>query len=377
MCAEFNLTSNHQSSPAWSSWNKEVTKRNGQSFYFASHILRSEQRRRAYQVYALCRIIDDATDEHLVSDAVAAQNVASGPAGSEISQALTGLLFSGKPILTVQHENPSFWFELKKIVSHALGLSSSVVADTDLVSYLEDMAHACQSMHLLPEHLEALVLGQKSDEGFMQPAGFQDFYTYCYRVAGVVGLVMAKVFGAKEDLQTLRAAEHLGIAMQITNILRDIKEDFEDKQRVYIPADLLKKFPCNLRLLLEQPSLAHGAPNFEQLVHEMAQWGITYYQSALSGVAGIPSFRARVCVKAMAAIYSAILAKIYFFPLLPLTKRVVVSPLRKVTIFLCVLFGRSPLAAAGFNIASLRRVRMHNISKLTFNVLLGKPVEQQ
>jgi phytoene synthase len=172
---------------------------------------------------------------------------------------------------------------------------------------------------------------------------------------------MAKVFGARSDKETQLSAEHLGIAMQITNILRDVREDYLEKDRVYLPKDMCQSYRVDVSTLLEK--LRHkdietetrtSTPEFSELVQKMASWGIAYYQSALSGVRSIPSFRARICVKAMASIYSAILAQICKNPTNVLFVRISTSKWQKASLSLQVILGRNPLRAAGFKKRALK-----------------------
>ena len=90
-------------------------------------------------------------------------------------------------------------------------------------------------------YFEDLISGQLMDEHFSQPLNISDFNLYCYRVAGVVGIMMSKIFRTQKSPIALNAAEKLGSAMQITNILRDVKEDY-DKKRIYIPISLFLLF---------------------------------------------------------------------------------------------------------------------------------------
>lgn len=308
-----------------------LTKRNGQSFYVASHILSRNVRRNAYAVYAVCRIVDDATDESRDPQA-----------GSSFSSALIDNLTdrsggSGTQDLT----RP-----LAGILSRALQISSQHMRKTDAARFLDYARMVMLVLQISKANLRDLVDGQRDDEHFSQPKDFIEFYGYCYKVAGVVGLMMARVFGAPPQPETDQAAEHLGIAMQITNILRDIREDFEDKGRVYLPVDSCAQHGLDLPEAIKEPS---GSLPLRRVVTEFAEKAVGYYQSALSGVRDIPGWRERLCVRAMAAIYGSILAVLIGNPERALQGRVVVPRWRKTVIFLMVLVGRDPLAAAGFS----------------------------
>ncbi len=111
--------------------------------------------------------------------------------------------------------------------------------------------------------LEALVRGTTMDleprsageDGLQTYATFADLYEYCYLVASVVGLVCIRIFGYR-DTRAEKLAEETGIAFQLTNVLRDVKEDAE-RGRVYLPLDLLADFGVTTERVRE---LAAGAP---------------------------------------------------------------------------------------------------------------------
>lgn len=99
------------------------------------------------------------------------------------------------------------------------------------------------------DYLHTMLEGQRSD---LQPVAcrtFEDLYAYCYRVASIVGLTCVKVWGDDGDPSVTKLAEYRGIALQLTNILRDLAEDAE-RGRVYLPAEDLARFdvtPAQLR----------------------------------------------------------------------------------------------------------------------------------
>jgi phytoene synthase len=133
------------------------------------------------------------------------------------------------------------------------------------------------------ELLETLVAGTEMDvrEGHPDSASplvvyrsFDDLYRYCYHVASVVGLVCIRIFGYR-DPAAEALAEHLGIAFQLTNILRDVKEDAA-MARVYLPQEDLQRFGVT------PEELAAGAPmlKLRPLLEFEAQRARQYYESA-------------------------------------------------------------------------------------------------
>ena len=110
---------------------------------------------------------------------------------------------------------------------------------------LEDLV-AGTTMDLEPRALDA--------DGVQTYATFEDLYRYCYMVASVVGLVSIRIFGYT-DARAEKLAEETGVAFQLTNILRDVKEDIE-RSRVYLPVEMLEEFGVSVGRLRE---LANGA----------------------------------------------------------------------------------------------------------------------
>jgi phytoene synthase len=324
-----------------------ITRNCGKSFYFASYALPQVERNNAYDLYALCRIIDDVTDEPQANPSgVSLQRSTLSQNNDEmLSDRLVSMIFATETIATTQARTLAQ--ELAPILSRLTATSSNVQTDTESIAkFLLHLRKAISIIQIREHHLRELVQGQRDDENFSQPQSWQDFYQYCYRVAGVVGLMMGMVVGAKRDKKTLRSAEHLGIAMQITNILRDVREDLILRQRVYLPSSMCAEFQTVLRNPID--SLVQS-PKALELVDHLGNMGLAYYQSALEGVRGIPSWRARLCVKMMAAIYGRILAQILNRPARVFQARVFTTQRRKIWIALQVLLGIAPLRAAGLD----------------------------
>jgi phytoene synthase len=109
-------------------------------------------------------------------------------------------------------------------------------------------------------------------------ATFDDLYRYCYLVASVVGLVCIRVFGYTEP-RAEKLAEQTGVAFQLTNILRDVKED-EERGRIYLPLDMLGQFNVPLERVRELASNAQMTENERRLLREVGQRAERYYRSA-------------------------------------------------------------------------------------------------
>ena len=111
--------------------------------------------------------------------------------------------------------------------------------EDSLAPALRDTLHG---FNIQRQPLDELIAGMEMDLTKKQYATFEELQLYCYRAASVVGLVCIEIFGYTDPAAS-PLAEKLGLAMQLTNILRDIKEDLE-RDRVYLPADELARFGC-------------------------------------------------------------------------------------------------------------------------------------
>jgi len=131
---------------------------------------------------------------------------------------------------------------------------------------------------------------------------------YAYRVAGVVGLMMSHLFGVRHDDALVHAA-HLGIAMQLTNICRDVAEDW-DRGRLYIPDEILARHGAKgLASQLDKPPSDSARTSLRGAVSDLLELADRYYASGARGEAALP-WRAAIAVRSARGIYSAIGARI-------------------------------------------------------------------
>jgi phytoene synthase len=162
----------------------------------------------------------------------------------------------------------------------------------------------------LPRHaFDALVEGVAMDVGSRRYETFEDLYEYCIRVASAVGLMCLEIFGY-DDPRSRQYATDLGVALQLTNILRDVAEDL-GRGRVYIPQQELRQFAVT-EMDLQAAAAAPGrplTPAVRALLKHQAERARQYYVRA---AASLPSGDARrlVAAEIMGAIYFAILEKI-------------------------------------------------------------------
>jgi phytoene synthase len=252
----------------------------GSSFYYSFLFLPAERRRAITALYAFCREVDDVVDEGM-DPQVAAAKLAWWRA--EVAN-----LFAGRP----QHP------VTRALEPHrdAFGLSAA--------------------------HLNEIIDGMQMDLQQSRYLDWTGLEAYCYRVASVVGLLAAGIFGYR-DARTLDYAKHLGIAFQLTNIIRDVGEDAR-KNRVYLPVADLQRFGVPAADILQ----ARETPAFRSLMKFEADRARGFYDSAMSALPAADR-RAQRPGLIMAAIYRALLDEIQRDGFRVLTQRTSLTPLRK------------------------------------------------
>lgn len=259
---------------------QDKTAKSGSSFYYSFLFLPKKQRKAITALYAFCREVDDVVDE--CSDASIAQTKLNWWR-AEIFGA-----FDGKP------NHP---------VSKAL-------------------TSAIEQFNLPKEHFLEIIDGMEMDLHQTRFANFAELSLYCYRVASVVGLMAAEIFGF-EDRATSDYAHNLGMAFQLTNILRDVKEDAE-RGRIYIPQDELEQYGVS-----EQDILNHQCTDgMRKLLDFQAQRAREYYDKAFSLLPETDRYSQRSGL-IMATIYMATLSSIETRSCQVLERRISLSPIRK------------------------------------------------
>ncbi len=156
---------------------------------------------------------------------------------------------------------------------------------------------------------------------------FDELYLFAYRVAGVVGVMMTHVLGYTDDA-AFEYAENLGVAMQLTNILRDVKED-KDMGRIYLPLEDLRRFGVSEQDIFDE--------NMNTRMHKLMRYQIkrahSYYDSAEHGIPMLER-KAQFAIYASATIYRGILRKIEAAEMNPFLGRVFVSQMKKIGILI-------------------------------------------
>jgi phytoene synthase len=248
---------------------RAICRRHARSFYFSSFFLPKPKRDAAYAVYAFCRLLDDATDE--ASD---------GPASEATIARFRAVLddvYTGQMIDTRDSES-----------SLALRAFAITVKKDDIPrAYFEDVADGCR-MDLTVTRYQT----------------WDDLRVYCYRVAGVVGLVMCRVFQLT-DKSAEEQAVLMGEAMQLTNILRDVGEDFA-RGRIYLPAEDMNRFNVT------ESDLAAG--NVDDRFRALMRFEIArarqLFRDGAAGLIALPDDGSRFTAAAMGVIYAGILSAI-------------------------------------------------------------------
>lgn len=253
----------------------------GSSFYTSFRFLSPERRRAITALYAYCREIDDVVDE--CTDPALAQEM------------LTG------------------W--RKEIDAMLMGQPSHPVTKA-LYPHL-------QAYHIQGKHLHALIDGMQMDLNQTEYPDFEALASYCWHVAGVVGLLAARIFGATQP-QTMQYAEKLGLAFQLTNIIRDVGDDVK-LGRIYLPADEMAAFGVSRDDILNRKQ----TDNFARYMAFMAQRAHAAYDEAFS-LLPPEDRKAQKPGLIMAAIYRAVLVKIEKDGFKVLQKRTSLSPLKKI-----------------------------------------------
>jgi len=267
---------------------KEIAKKSNSSFYYAFNLLPAEQRDAMNTVYAFCRQTDDIIDEGSVAD-------------------------------ELKYEKLRKWrIELEK--------SLSGHSDYPIINKL---SKTIQKFNIPLEPFFDLLKGMEMDLQRKRYITFDDLQTYCYHVASTVGLMCIEIFGYRHS-SAKDFAINLGIALQLTNILRDIKKDAE-KGRIYLPQEDLKKFNYNENDLLSNTY----NENFQKMMKYQVERAREYFEKATACL-NLEDKKAMFAARAMQHIYYRMLNKIVDVDYDVYNKRIHVSKFKKVGISLGV-----------------------------------------
>lgn len=259
---------------------QQKTVQSGSSFYYSFLFLPPERRRAITALYAFCREVDDTVDD-ATDGSVARIKLAWWR--TEVSK-----MYGGTPTHPVM-----------------LALQPHVA-----------------TYNLQEQHLLAIVDGMEMDLDQSRYLDYAGLQRYCWHVAGVVGILSASIFGYTNP-QTLQYAEKLGLAFQLTNIIRDVGDDAR-KGRIYLPVNDLQKFGVTANDLLK---LQHS-DKFEALMRYQSERAQAIYDEALA-LLPKEDRRAQRPGLMMAAIYRTLLDEIQRDGFHVLNQRISLTPLRK------------------------------------------------
>jgi len=238
------------------------------SFYYSFLVLPADKRRAIVAVWDFCRAVDDAVDE--------------APEGTHAARVR------------------EWREELARCFDGGAPLTPQGRALQPLIG----------AFNLPRSAFEALIEGVEMDLHTTRYATFPDLYQYCIRVASAVGLMCVEIFGCKDPASKQYAID-LGVALQLTNILRDVPGDLE-RGRVYIPLEDFARFKCHEGDLgAEAMHAGHGVRSaaVKQLLAFQAQRARDYYRKA-DATLPRPDARRLVAARIMGAIYRGILTRI-------------------------------------------------------------------
>jgi 15-cis-phytoene synthase len=238
----------------------EITRRASSNFYYAFMLLPHERRRALYSVYAFCRFIDDIADGDRITDPAA--------------------------MLTQWRE------ELDR-----------VYAGTPSRSISRALSENVRRFNIPRRYFEEVIDGVEMDLTQRRYDSFAGLCLYCRRVASAVGLICIEIFGYRNQF-TRVYAERLGIAFQLTNIIRDVSEDAA-RGRIYLPLEDLARFDVSEAEILNSVY----TPRFRQLIEFEAQRARQYYREAEEALAN-EDRGSMLAAEGMRLIYASLLERI-------------------------------------------------------------------
>jgi len=233
----------------------------GSSFYYSFMFLPKQKREAIIALYAFCREVDDVVDEC-----------------TELKVAQVKLAWWKEEIQNLYKGNPIH----------------------PVTKALQPFIHA---FHLSEEHFLEIIDGMEMDLNFNRYEDFKQLQLYCYRVASVVGILSAQIFGFR-NRKTLKFAHDLGLAFQLTNIIRDVGEDAR-RNRIYIPLDELARFGVSEEDILR----SRQSETVKQLLEFQIERAESYYDRALNELPEEDRKSQRVGL-IMTAIYRTLLREI-------------------------------------------------------------------
>jgi phytoene synthase len=298
---------------------RKLTKEYSKSFYISSKLLPKEKRWATYSLYGFCRYVDNIVDNPRMRTPFQLERELDA-----IKEELTVAFKTG------ESEHP---------------IINSFARTATLYS--------------IPLNLPLeLIEGVRMDVNINRYKSFNDLYLFAYRVAGVVGLMMTYILGYSDN-SAFYYAEKLGVAMQLTNILRDISEDILNG-KIYIPLDELERFGVSEEDILDE----NFSENFYKLMEFQVERARKYYDAANPGI-NLLEKDSRFAISSASKIYSGILNKIEKNDLSPFFGRVFVPAKKKLTILFSEYF------KARFSSKKAADKKAYAAGEINFDKVLG------
>jgi len=271
-----------------------LAKRSGSNFYYSFFFLPPDRRDAMHAVYAFCKEVDSIVDE---------PEPGSNP-----------------------HDRLARWREELGSL-YRTGRSTAASRAQSLPPVMTCLGEHVRRLGIPREYFDDIIAGVEMDLTVNRYATFRELYQYCYRVASAVGLVCLKIFGTRTpEAQTY--AINLGVAFQLTNILRDLKTDGA-RGRIYLPTEDLTRFGYR-----EQDLLAGAyTPAFINLMEFECRRAQEYYRAA-EAVLPDTDRRALVPAEIMRAIYHTILERIEARRYQVFNRRITLSPPHRLAVAL-------------------------------------------
>lgn len=261
----------------------QKTINSGSSFYYSFRFLPPQQRQAIMSLYAFCREVDDIVDEH-----------------NEVEIARRKLDWWRQEI-------------------------EALYQDKGQHPVTQAMHKAFANKPQCKQYLLELIQGMEMDLDINRYHNFGELYQYCYRAASTVGLLAAEIFGFKHP-ETREYAIKLGLSLQLTNIIRDVRED-ASRNRIYLPTDELARHHVSEEDVLNY----RNTPELQSLLAFQAQRAVQFYDEAISLLPTTDRYAQRTGL-IMAAIYLSTLKEIELDGFQVMKHKIRLTPIRKLWI---------------------------------------------
>lgn len=262
---------------------EQKARNSGSSFYYSFRFLPTKQRQAITALYAFCREVDDIVDECRETE--------------------------------IAHKKLDWWKSEIEALYH--GQCQHPVTRAMRIAFIDKPQ--CQQIML------ELIQGMEMDLTINRYQNFDQLYQYCYRAASTVGLLAAEIFGF-QHVATREYAIKLGIALQLMNIIRDVRED-ASRNRIYLPLDELSQYHVEESAIIQYKN----SPALKDLLQFQTQRAEQFYHEALEELPAADRYAQRTGI-IMAEIYRATLKEIELDGFQVMKHKISLTPLRKIWI---------------------------------------------